>query len=219
MSINDASRTFNPSAQAQAQAPPQTSAQLPPPPASAPPPSSATHHTLAPTPTPTATAPPPQPTQATQAPLASHGAHHEPHGQGVAPGTAVGGGAGSVPSSGGGLGDGLYPISAFVLKQGGAYQAYVTVRWTTSDGRSGVTERLGSSIGFNHTGSRSLRQKGIPEGARVKLSLDVTLGKHSDAHEEFIFDSRALTSAFYTSGGTSLTIEKLHLVVADNDDA
>lgn len=33
------------------------------------------------------------------------------------------------------------------------------------------------------------------------------------------FTARALTSAFYTSGGTSLTLDKLHLVVADDDDA
>ena len=31
------------------------------------------------------------------------------------------------------------------------------VRWTTADGRSGKTEKLGSSIGFGHTGSRSLK--------------------------------------------------------------
>jgi hypothetical protein len=41
---------------------------------------------------------------------------------------------------------------------------------------------------------RYLRDKGVPDGARVRLELDVLLGKHSAAKEEFIYDSKCVDS-------------------------
>ncbi|KAL7414421.1 hypothetical protein BDY24DRAFT_440394 [Mrakia frigida] len=224
MSVNDSSRIFHPSAAqaspAAAAGPVQTSTTSAPPPTinttSAPPTlppraaasptttTSPTHQTH-PATTAVASALPTSPSSATHSTLSGGRDPSRVSSQSERSGRSVV------------VQDGLYPISAFVLKQGGAYQAYVTVRWTTSEGRTGVTERLGHSIGFNHVGSRSLRDKGVPEGAKVRLALEVLLGKHSEAHEEFLYDSRAMSSAFYVSRGTSLTLDKLKLVVADND--
>ena len=119
MSINDSSRTFNPAAQAQQQQ----------------------HQESAPLqPTPTSTASAPQPTHA---PIGHPTEHHQhQHTSEVVPGqasaagvpqAAVGGGA----SSGSQVHDGLYPISAFVLKQGVSdrihfYFRVRVITWTTS---------------------------------------------------------------------------------------
>lgn len=133
---------------------------------------------------------------------------------------------------------GPYPISAFVLKNGGAYIASIVAIWSTQDGRHGKTEKLGSSIGSLHTTYRSLRNKGVPEGAFVRFCLDVALGKNCEDQTVFIYEEACVSpsvsavgppltslcllhpgsspcSAYYVSSGTSLSSDKLHLVTLD----
>ena len=151
--------------------------------------------------------------------------------------TAVAPPPGSAPVS-----RGPYPISAFVLKMSGAYLGSVVGIWSTQDGRHGKTEKLGgSSIGFGHTSYRSLRNKGVPEGAFVRFGLEVALGKNCEDQTVFIYEEACVSSlsfvrtgadssavppasailhsspcsAYYVASGTSLSSDKLHLVTLD----
>lgn len=65
----------------------------------------------------------------------------------------------------------------------------IVAHWSTTDGRVGKTEKLGGSIGFGHTSYRSLKDKGVPEGAFVRLGCEVTLGKNAEAKDTFIYES------------------------------
>jgi len=90
---------------------------------------------------------------------------------------------------------GPYPISAFVTKVSGAYLASVVGIWSTQDGRHGKTEKLGSSIGLGHTSYRSLRNKGVPEGAFVRMGLEVALGKNCEDQTVFIYEEACVLPA------------------------
>lgn len=68
---------------------------------------------------------------------------------------------------------GAFPISGFVIKGAKAYSSHAVAHWHTSDGRSGKTERLGGTIQLGLTAYRSLKNRGVPEGAFVRLGLEV----------------------------------------------